>query len=112
MTTTKCNERNDERLIRLQPKEKHARIKLLDFEKDSRLFVDVHREKYNDDIKGFFIRKNKGVTVIVNDNLSPREQATVIKRLAYGSNVCTHCVVGMIGENDKYSCECDFNVEV
>ena len=106
------NEESRERLIRLQPKEKHNRIKLLDFERDSRLFVDVHREKYNDDIKGFFIRKNKGVTVIVNDNLSPREQATVIKRLAYGSNVCTRCVVGMIGENDKYSCECDFKEEV
>ena len=106
------NEESRERLIRLQPKEKHERIKLLDFERDSRLFVDVHRERYADDIKGFFIRKNKGVTVIVNDNLSPREQATVIKRLASGSNICTRCVVGMIGADDKYTCECNFNEEV
>ena len=108
MTTTKYNERNDKRLIRLQPKEKHGRIKLLDFEKDSRLFVDVHREKYDDDLKGFFIRRNKGVTVIVNDNLSPREQATIIKRLAKGSDICVDSVVGMIGAEDKYTCECEY----
>lgn len=102
------NERNKERLIRLQPKERHDRIKLLDFEKDNRLFVDVHRERYNDDIKGFFIRRNKGVTVIVNDNQSPREQATIIKRLAKGSNICVDSIVGMIGENGKYTCECEY----
>ena len=108
------NERNKERLIRLQPKEKQGRIKLLDFEQDSRLFVDVHRERYNDDIKGFFIRRNKGVTVIVNDNQSPREQATIIRRLVKGSNICVDSVVGMIGEIDKYTCECEccFSAEV
>lgn len=72
------------------------------------MFVDVHREIYNDDIKGFFIKRNSGVTVIVNDNLSPREQATIIKRLAKGSNICVDSIVGMIGENDKYTCECEF----
>ena len=97
-----------ERLIRLQPKEKQDRIPLLDFEQDSRLFVDVHRERYNEDIKGFFIRRNNGVTVIVNDILSPREQATTIRRLAKGSNICVNSLVGMIGENDKYTCECEF----
>ena len=106
MTTRNTN--NEERLIRRQPKEKQDRIKLLVFECDNSLFVDVHRERYNDDIKGFFIRRNKGVTVIVNDNMLPREQATTIRRLVKGSNICADSVIGMIGENNKYVCECGF----
>lgn len=104
----------NERIIRLQPKGKPRKIELLDIEKDTNLFVDVHRENYNDDLKGFFVRYPHGVTVVVNNNLSPREQAYVIKRLVHSAKLCVDSVVGMINGNNQYRCECDFcfNLEV
>lgn len=98
----------NERIIRLQPKEAQRRIELFDFEKNTNLFVEVHREKLpNNDVKGVFIRYPRGVSVIINDNLSPREQAFVIKRLINGANVCIDSVIGMIKGNDDYKCECN-----
>lgn len=103
-----------ERIIRLQPKGKQRKIELLDIERDTSLFVDVHRENYGDDLKGFFVRYSHGVNIVVNNNLSPREQATVIKRLVQGAKLCIDSVIGMINGNNHYCCECDFclNLEV
>ncbi len=104
----------NERIIRLQPKGKQRKIELFDFEKDTNIFVDVHRENYSDDIKGFFVRYPRGVNVVVNNSLQTREQAAVIKRLIKGANACIESVIGMIDGNDRYKCECNFclNLEV
>jgi hypothetical protein len=93
-----------ERIIRLNPKEKQSRIKLLEIEKNNNLFVDVHRENYNDELKGFFIRNKRGISVIVNSALPPKEQATAIKLLAIGANRCRTSEVGMVGESWDFVC--------
>ena len=104
----------NERIIRLQPKGKQRKIELFDFEKDTNIFVDVHRESYGNDIKGYFVRYPRGAKIIVTNSLPTREQASIIKRLVKGANACIESVIGMIDGEDIYKCDCTFclNLEI
>lgn len=94
----------EDKILRLMPKEKPTRIELLDIETKSDLFIDIVREEYTEDLKGYFLRSKSGTVLIINNTLSPADQAQVIKVLQKGLTRCSASEMGLVGKDMNFRC--------
>lgn len=94
-----------EKILRLQPIERQTRIKLLDFEiNNDDLFINIFREEYSKELRGYFMRSKSGTAIVVNSSLSSVLQAQVIKEIVKGLKRCPSSELGLVKENMKFIC--------
>lgn len=102
----------EDKILRLMPRERQTRIELLDIEKNNDMFINIVREKYSEDMKGYFLKSKAGVVITVNEILSPVEQANVVKLILQGMQQCPSSEMGLVKSDMAFRCggHCCFNI--
>jgi len=66
--------------------------------------INVIRSDYSDDMMAFFIRAKSGVLLIVNQKLTPKDQAKAISFIKKEIERCGITTTGILKKNFEYHC--------
>ena len=67
-------------------------------------YINVYRTPYSDTIKAYFLRSKIGTALIVNDTLTPAEQAKAISIVKKNIKKCGLTEMGIIYGDWSYAC--------
>lgn len=73
--------------------------------KDNEAFLNVFRSSTNyENIRGYFFRSEKGIAVMINDNITAEKQAQAIMKIKRGIQKCRTAEMGVVDGNGVYHC--------
>ena len=73
--------------------------------KDNEAFLNVFRSSTNyENIRAYFFRSEKGIGVIINDNITAEKQAQAIMKIKRGIQKCKTAEMGVVDGQGTYHC--------